>query len=178
MAKTAMTTLVADGIQLAFLCVLDFVLCSEGKKKLTFQQPDEEEIWASATNGTWVLVNSLELFMEDYHVFLFLSVQKEQGSGRGENPWKMFLPGCLLYPPQNQPGGAIEKKHQYREDTGRKPCEKPLEDIGVLNLPVCAILRLEWPVWLGDTIGRGTSGILLMLFLIWGLVCRCSHHGG
>ena len=27
-----MTTLVADGIQLAFLCVLDFVLCSEGKK--------------------------------------------------------------------------------------------------------------------------------------------------
>ena len=64
------------------------------EKKLTFQQPDEEEIWASATNSTWVLVNSLELFMEDYHVFLFLSVQKEQGSGRGENPWKMFLPGC------------------------------------------------------------------------------------
>jgi len=33
----------------------------------------------------------------------------------------------------------MEKKHQYREDIGKNPCEKPLGDIGVLNFAVCAV---------------------------------------
>lgn len=50
---------------------------------------------------------------------------------------------CLFYPTQHQPGGAIEKKHQYKGDIRRNSHETMLRGIGVFSFPVCVIYSLQ-----------------------------------